>query len=232
MRQKRPTHQTDTRRSSPTYSMPSVLVLPVWFLYAVIAQLEEQLTCNQQVVGSNPIGGSKKIKREVVGVASHLTDKQKKKIIADYVTLGTYSAVARKHKVSVDTVKRVVLRDPETAKKANEKKDKNTADILKYMESQRDSVCNIIVLYLQALQDPEKIKKSSAQALATALGIVIDKFTGTSLSAEEQKARIAILKEKAGQGERDLSQFETIAKAAGGRFETKPAAEEAEQWGK
>lgn len=32
--------------------------------------MAEQLTCNQQVVGSNPIGGSKKIKREVVGVAA------------------------------------------------------------------------------------------------------------------------------------------------------------------
>ena len=82
------------------------------------------------------------------------------------------------------------------------KKDKNTADILQYMESQRDSVCNIIDLYLQALQDPEKIKKSSAQALAAALGIVIDKFTGTPQAVEEQLARIAILKEKDGQGER------------------------------
>lgn len=53
-----------------------------------------------------------------------------------------------------------------------------------------------------------------------------------TLTNEKLKAEIAILKEKAGQGKRDLSQFETIAEAAGGRFETKPAAEEAEQWGK
>jgi hypothetical protein len=36
------------------------------------------------------------------GMAARLTDKQRKKIIADYVDLGSYNAVAKKHKVSVD----------------------------------------------------------------------------------------------------------------------------------
>lgn len=38
---------------------------------------------------------------------------------------------------------------------------------------------------------------------------------------KEQDLRIAVLKEKAGEGERNLEQFERIAEAAGGRFETK-----------
>lgn len=37
---------------------------------------------------------------------------------------------------------------------------------------------------------------------------------------KEQDLRIAVLKEKTGQGERDLSQFEEIVKANGGKFET------------
>lgn len=42
----------------------------------------------------------------------------------------------------------------------------------------------------------------------------------TEKDKEEQDLRIAALKEKTGQGERDLSQFEDIVKANGGKFET------------
>ena len=50
-------------------------------------------------------------------MGKHLTDSQKKKIIADYTECENYSQVARKYKVSFDTVKRTVLNDPETVKK-------------------------------------------------------------------------------------------------------------------
>lgn len=154
-------------------------------------------------------------------MAKHLTDRQKKKIIADYAECGNYSQVARKHKVSFDTVKRTVLSDPETAKKTEQKKDENTADILQFMEDQKGDVCDIISLYLKALQDPERLKRASVQSIATSLGIIIDKFVGASADAEEQRLRIAALKEKTGEGERSLEQFEQIVNAAGGRFETK-----------
>lgn len=42
----------------------------------------------------------------------------------------------------------------------------------------------------------------------------------TEKDKAEQDLRIAALKEKIGQGERDLSQFEEIVKANGGKFET------------
>lgn len=77
-------------------------------------------------------------------MAKHLTDKQKKQIIADYATLGTYAAVARKHKVTVNTVKKAVTESPETAKKCKQKKDKNTADILQFMDTQKEDVCSLI----------------------------------------------------------------------------------------
>ena len=120
-------------------------------------------------------------------MAKHLNDRQKKKIIADYATLGTYAAVARKHEVSVDTVKRVVLRDPETVKKTNQKKAENTADILQYMENQKGDVCNIISLYLSALQDPKKLDRASVQSIAISLGIIIDKFSATSKNDQAVK---------------------------------------------
>lgn len=121
-------------------------------------------------------------------MAKHLTDRQKKKIIADYAECGNYSQVARIHKVSFDTVKRVVLRDPETAKKAEQKKEQNTADILAHMETKKNAVNQIIDRYLLALLDEEKIEKATPAQLTTALGTLIDKFTsramGNAISAD------------------------------------------------
>ena len=51
-------------------------------------------------------------------MAKHLTDREKKKIIADYVELESYNAVAKKHNVSATTVKNTVL------KNANKKKNR------------------------------------------------------------------------------------------------------------
>lgn len=127
-------------------------------------------------------------------MAKHLTDKQKKQIIADYATLGSYRAVARKHKVSDTTVRTVILSDPETLQKTAQKKDQNTADILQFMDAQKEGVCSLISLYLKEMQNPKRISRASVQSLATSLGIVIDKFTGTAAELEKLKAEIAKLR--------------------------------------
>ena len=49
-------------------------------------------------------------------MAKHLTDAKKKKIIADYVGCGNYSEVARKNKVSKDTVRRLCNRKRKKSK--------------------------------------------------------------------------------------------------------------------
>ena len=120
-------------------------------------------------------------------MAKHLTDLQKKQIIADYATVGNYRAVARKNGVSADTVKRIVLKDPEIAQKTIQKKEENTADILQYMEDQKGNVCNIISLYLSALQDTNRLDRASVQSIATSLGIIIDKFSATSKNDQAVK---------------------------------------------
>ena len=110
-------------------------------------------------------------------MARHLTDKEKKKIIADYAVCENYSAVARKYGVSVDTIKRTVLRDPATTKKTMEKKAENTADILAYMNTQKGEVIGLVSDYINAMRNPDKIDKAGVQPLAIAMGIVIDKYT-------------------------------------------------------
>ena len=113
-------------------------------------------------------------------MAARLTDKQKKKIVADYLELGSYNAAAKKNGVSNHTVKRIALETPEISKKVQQKKAQNTADILSHMESQKDEVIKVLDEYLAAMRDPAKIKRAGVVQLATALGIVIDKYTMTT----------------------------------------------------
>lgn len=108
-------------------------------------------------------------------MAARLTDKQKKKIIADYVQIGSYNATAKINGVSLNTVKKIVQGNADIAEMCNRKKEENTADVLSYMESAKKEVCNIIKVGLKVL--PEKIERAkSASEVTTALGTLIDKW--------------------------------------------------------
>lgn len=134
-------------------------------------------------------------------MAARLTDKQKKMIIADYVELGSYNAVAKRHGVSKDTVKRVVAENAEIAQKAQQKKEENSADILAHMETKRDKVNEIIDTYLDKLLDPDMLAKATPSQLTTALGTLIDKFTMPGVTKpndrREDDPLTAALKEEA-----------------------------------
>lgn len=118
-------------------------------------------------------------------MAARLTDKQKKKIIADYVQLGSYNAVSKINGVSATTVKNIVLKSADFVEKCEQKKDENTADILAYMDSQKGVVCEIIGKGLAALNDPEKLSEASPAQITTALGTLIDKFTANTEQRQE-----------------------------------------------
>lgn len=119
-------------------------------------------------------------------MANRLTDRQKKKIVADYLELGSYNATANRNGVSNHTVKRVVLEVPEISKKVKQKKAENTADIIAYMESQRGLVCEIIGKGLAVLNDEEKLREATPAQITTALGTLIDKWAAVSGSAADE----------------------------------------------
>lgn len=118
-------------------------------------------------------------------MAARLTDKQKKRIIADYAESGSYRATGRKFGISGNTVKYIVQADENFSQKIAQKKEENTADILEHMETKKDTVNLIIDKYLAALLDDERIAKATPQQLTTALGTLIDKFTMNSKPKEE-----------------------------------------------
>ena len=122
-------------------------------------------------------------------MAKHLTDAKKKQIIADYVECGNYSEVARKHKVSKDTVRRLSNRT-DIVKKAQEKKEQNTRDMLEYLDQKRDTAFKFIDKAFEEMCKEEKIEKTSIINLATAIGIVIDKYSNANINKQNEKVTI------------------------------------------
>lgn len=109
-------------------------------------------------------------------MAARLTDRQKKKILADYVQLGSYNATAKINGVSATTVKNIALANADFVEKCERKKEENTTNILAYMESQKNVVCEIIGKGLAALNAPEKLAEATPSQITTALGTLIDKW--------------------------------------------------------
>ena len=112
-------------------------------------------------------------------MAERITDKKKKKIIADYTNVQNYSEVARMNNGSDKSVKRIIEKEEnsEMVKKVEEKKEENTKDILEYMDSIYDKQKNIIDLSLSALE--EKLKNpdmfTNVKDIATVYGVIFDK---------------------------------------------------------
>lgn len=108
-----------------------------------------------------------------------LTDKQKKKIIADYIENNNYSETARMNNVSVNTVKSIVIKnDDEVAKKCKQKKEKNTQSTLDYMQTQHETKKRILDKLLKAIEhkaDNVDDMFTNIRDLATAYGILLDK---------------------------------------------------------
>ena len=76
------------------------------------------------------------------------------------------------------------------------KKEQNTADMLAYMESRKEQAKQVLDAYISALADPTKIEMAKLSEVATAMGIVIDKFVNNPLKhqLDKQKLEIEVLK--------------------------------------
>ena len=106
-----------------------------------------------------------------------LTDKQKKKIVADYIQTQNYRETARINNVDRETVKKLVNEDKDFSQKLATKKEENTQDILEYMNSIKEKQKRIIDLSLQALENklesPDMF--TNVKDIATVYGVIFDK---------------------------------------------------------
>ena len=105
-----------------------------------------------------------------------LTDKQKKRIIADRVNGMSFRKLAEKYHVSTTTIQKVLNNNKEVAQKITHKKEQNTLDMLSFLDAQKGEAQDFIKLAMKYLQDDKKLERTGVQAIATAMGIVIDKF--------------------------------------------------------
>ena len=110
-------------------------------------------------------------------MAARLTDRQKKKILADYVQANNYCATAKINGVSATTVKNLVRANADIVEKCEQKKEENTADVLEYMNDHKDLVCSFIGKGLEMLNDPEKLAAANLSQITTAMGTLIDKWS-------------------------------------------------------
>ena len=129
-------------------------------------------------------------------MAARLTDKQKKKIVADYLETESYNATAKLNGVADTTVKRVVEDCREFQKIAEKKKKQNTLDMLAFMDSRKKKMQEAIDMHLQALTDEEKIRSAGLAQIATSFGIIVDKATRNTASGNDSLNKLdGLLKE-------------------------------------
>lgn len=111
-------------------------------------------------------------------MAKRLTDADKQKIIADYINNQNYSETARLNNVNVSTIKRLIDKSDykELQRKAQDKKEETTANMLDYFVSQQTMKGRILHKLLKAIeQKSEDADINTLKELATAYGIIMDK---------------------------------------------------------
>ena len=104
-----------------------------------------------------------------------LNDKQRKKVIADYIETQNYRETARRNNISDKTVKEVVDKEPDVTQKLAEKKRENTQDVLQYMDTLIEKKRNVLKLSLDNMIEKLEQDKVSPTALATIYGVLLDK---------------------------------------------------------
>ena len=106
-----------------------------------------------------------------------LTDKQKKKIIADYIDNNNYSETARMNNISETSVRRIVKGNEGITEKVEQKKEENSQDMFEYMKNKDNDKKRIVDLCFKALD--KKLSNldmfTNVKDIATVYGIIMDK---------------------------------------------------------
>lgn len=106
-----------------------------------------------------------------------LTDKQKKKIIADYIETQNYSETGRRNNVADVTVKDVIMKNPDVLKNLEQKKEEDTKDILEYMNDITKGQKKVINLSLEVITEmlENRDKRLTGRDIAMIYGVIFDK---------------------------------------------------------
>ena len=114
--------------------------------------------------------------------AARIGDKKRKRIILDKVEGMSNRAIAKKHKVTEYAVRKIIKEDPDFAQEIAQQKARNARAMVDYLEDERWKAQEIIGKLIGAMADEDKLKDSGVRDLATAMGILVDKFTANARS--------------------------------------------------
>lgn len=110
-------------------------------------------------------------------MGAKIKESVEKQIVADYLETESYRATGRNFGVAGMTVKRIVEDSDDFERMLSEKRQKDTEDVLHFMERKREVVCEIIEKGLNVLNDEEKLAAATPAQITTAIGTLIDKWT-------------------------------------------------------
>lgn len=105
------------------------------------------------------------------------TDEQELIILGRLACGASTVQLAKEYGVARQTIASVKDRHPDFSANLTLKKEELAKSILDYMDSLKGVACDILDSLLAAMSDEEKINRASLSQIATALGILIDKFT-------------------------------------------------------
>lgn len=143
-----------------------------------------------------------------------LTDKDKKKIIADYIECQNYSEVGRKYNITDNAVRKIVLNDKNSAKKFEQKGIENTEEVLEAMKKRSKTKIELIDKIFKAMDGKlENIDMfTNIKDLATAYGIIIDK----ELKVKELQLKQKEIESKNENSQETLEKLDEVLNKIGG----------------
>ena len=131
-------------------------------------------------------------------MARIFTEKQELEIIERLTNGETMTAVADSYGVARQTIANVRNRHSEFSAALTRKKEENAKSILDHMDGLKGNVCNLLDRMLDFMSDDEKLSKATLSQVATAFGIIVDKFTAREQPSQNNGAKNNLLEALAG----------------------------------
>lgn len=105
-----------------------------------------------------------------------ISNAQKKKIVADYIMLKSYAAVAKKYDISASYTRKIVLANQTLADELANCKEKLDLDIHAYLEGKYSDFKVFTDLYFKKLTDEKFVKKTNLRDLTGAFSTIFDRY--------------------------------------------------------
>jgi len=102
-------------------------------------------------------------------------------------------ALAKEYGVARQTIANIPSRHSEFSAKLTLKKEELAKSILEEMDNLKPKACEIFDSLLDAMSDEKKIEQASLNQIATAFGILVDKFTKNEKPKADSSARNNLL---------------------------------------